>query len=193
MTKALWITLIALALGGACAGLGWWFGQPAKVVESAAPAETQPDGSIIVERRPDAKAKAKPKQKIPKGATVERTGEFEVVGGGLKIDGVLKPCPPVTIDTTLIRNADGSKRVIVSSPDGEITRAVDIPVETAAPPPEPKKWAAGVSYNPVKQTAGLWIERDIWRARLGLEINQARQVISGPTNTEARLRLGVTF
>ncbi|MBI5920264.1 MAG: hypothetical protein HY847_01295 [Betaproteobacteria bacterium] len=185
------ITVCALLLGGACAGLGWWFGQPAKVVESAAPAETQPDGSIIVERRPD--AKARPKHQTPKGATVERTGEFTVQGTGLKMDGVLMPCPPVTIDTTLIRNPDGSKRVIVSSPDGEITRAVDIPVETAAPPPEPPQWAAGVSYNPVKQTPGLWIERDIWRVRLGAEINQTRQVISGPTGIEARLRVGWTF
>ena len=183
------IALIALAAGGGCIGLGWWLGKPAVVVENAAPAEKQADGSTIAERRPD--AKAKPKQQIPKGAKVERTGEITVQGETPKEN--VKPCPPVTIDTTLIRNADGSKRVIVSSPDGTVTRAIDIPVETAAPPPEPKLWAAGVSYSPTKQTSGIWIERDIARVRLGAEINQARPIVTGPAGVEARVRIGWTF
>ena len=181
--------ILAVALGAVAAG--YYLGRPAPVVEKPAPAVVQEDGSIIVERAPD--AEAKPKQAIPKGSKVERTGEFTALGAGLKIDGVLRPCPPVTIDTTLIRNPDGSKRVIVSSPDGTITKAIDIPVETAAPPPEPKAWAAGLSYSPTKQTMGVWIEKGIWRVRLGAEINQTRQTLAGPTGVEARLRLGMTF
>ncbi len=188
--KLLVITLILLALAGACVGLGWWLNRPAVVAENAAPAEMQADGSTIAERRPD--AKARPKHQVPKGAKVERTGEITVQGGTPAGNAI--PCPPVSIDTTLIRNKDGSKRVIVSSPDGQVTKAIDIPVETAEPPPEPKKWAAGVSYNPVLQTGGVWVERDLFeRVRLGAEIQQARQFTSGPTSIETRLRLGWTF
>ena len=187
---ALIAVLIILALV-AIGGLGYWVGHPAKVIEQAAPEVKQADGSIIAERAPD--PKAKPKQQIPKGGKVERTGEYTALGGGLKIDGVLRPCPPVTIDTTLVRMPDGSKRVTVSSPDGTITHAIDIPVETAAPAPEPKQWAAGLSYDPIKQTGGLWIERDVMRVRLGAEIGQARLIVSGPSAIEARVRIGMTF
>ena len=180
---------IALVLIVAAVGAGIWIGRPGKIIETAAPEVKQDDGSIIVERAPD--AKAKPKQKVPKGSKVERTGEITVQGGAPAAAG--KPCPPVTIDTTLVRNEDGSQRVIVSSPDGPITRAIDIPVETAAPPPEPKLWAAGLSYDPIKQTGGLWVERDIMRVRLGAEVGQARVVVGGPAAVEFRIKAGVTF
>ena len=190
------IMLVAIVLVlGIVGGLGYWLGRPpAPVIETAAPAERQDDGSLIAERRPD--AKAKPKQSVPKGGKVERTGSVTVTPptpeANLRLPGAV-PCPPVTVDTSLVRLPDGSKRLLVSSPDGRIDRAVDIPVETAAPAPEPPKWAAGVSYDLVHQTAGAWIERDVGRLRLGAEVAQTRVVIAGPTGIEARLRVGWTF
>jgi hypothetical protein len=192
---AVLLVLVVAVLVATGAGVNWWIMHPVQVVEVAAPAVQQKDGSIIAEKKPN--AKAKPKQTIPKGAKVERLGEITVQGptpeANLKMPGAL-PCPPVTIDTTLIRNVDGSKRLIVSSPDGRVDRAVDIPVETAAPLPEPKKWAAGLSYSLTKQTSGVWLERDLFgRVRMGAEINQTRQEFTGATGVEARLRLGWTF
>lgn len=184
---------MAIALMAAGVGLGHWWLKPAPVVETAKPAETQADGSTVAERAPD--AKAKPKHKTPKGAKVERTGSVTVTPPTppeIAACTAVK-CPPVTIDTSLVRLPDGSKRVVVSSPDGQINRAIDIPVETAAPAPEPPKWAAGLSIDPVHQTPGLWVERDIWRVRLGAEINQTRQKVGGPTGNEVRVRLGWTF
>lgn len=191
-TFASWAALVAV-LVAAGIGLGYWWFKPAVVIETAQPAETQADGSTVVERKPD--AKAKPKHQTPKGSKVERTGSVTVTPPTPPEIAACTSvkCPPVTIDTSLVRLPDGSKRVIVSSPDGQINRAVDIPVETAAPPPEPPKWAVGMSLDPIRQTPGVWIERDIWRLRAGAEINQVKQRPDSRSSAELRLRLGWTF
>lgn len=177
--------LFALAAVACLAALAtWYFMQPKPVVETPAAAVEQPDGSVVVERKPD--ATAKPKQAVPKGAKVERVGSITVKPAAT-------PDHPVTVDWSLVRLGDNSKRVVASSPDGQVIGGVDIPVETAEPPPPPKLWAAGISYNPSQQTPGVWIERDVGRVRLGVDINQIRPVIAGPSDIEARLRLGVTF
>lgn len=190
-----WGVLAAIVAVLVAAGIvgGWLLGRPAPVIETAKPAEVQPDGSVIVERAPD--AKAKPRHATPKKAVVERTGQ--IVAQGITPPEIAActavKCPPVTIDTSLVRLPDGSKRIIVSSPDGQVLKGIDIPVETAAPPPEPPKWAAGISIDPIRQTPGIWIERDIWRARLGVDLNQTRQKVGGPSAAEVRVRLGWTF
>jgi hypothetical protein len=177
----------------AAAGVGYWFARPAPVVETPVPEIKQADGSVALPRAPD--AKAKPKHMTPKGAKVERVGKITARGETPPEIAACTSakCPPVTIDTSLVRMDDGSKRVIVSSPDGQILAGVDIPVETAAPPPEPPKWAAGLSLDPIRQTPGVWIERDIWRVRAGAEINQVKQRADGPSSAEIRLRVGLTF
>lgn len=184
--------ILLLLLGGATFG-GYYFTRPKPVVETYTPEVKQPDGSIIVEKKPD--AKAKPKMIVPKKAVVERTGEFTVQGKTpIPAKGmVCEKCPPVTVATTLIRNQDGSKSVVVKALDGVVLSAVDIPVETATLPPEPKVWAAGVAYNPVMQTMGVWVDRDVMRVRLGAMLNQSRLVRGGPTGTEAWLKLGMNF
>lgn len=185
--------VVAALLSVAC---GVWIGYqvfaPAVVVETPAPAVDQKDGSVVVERAPD--AKAKPKHLTPRGAKVERIVQIEARGAGLQMPtGETKPCPPVTLDLSLVREKDGGKRVVASSLDGEILRAIDIPVETAAAPEEPKRWAAGLSWSPTNETLGVWVERDVWRVRAGAEINQVRRAAYGPADIEARVRVGVTF
>lgn len=184
-----WIVITLVLLAGVG---GWWFGRPAPVIEKRAVEVTQADGSKILAKAPD--AKAKPKQVVPKQATVERIAQITAQGAPVTTaSGEVKDCPPVTVDMTLIREPDGSKRVIASSPDGKILSGVDIPVETAAPPPEPPKWAAGVSLNPLNQTAGVWVERDVMRLRVGLELNQTRSTWGAVPGVEARVRVGWTF
>jgi hypothetical protein len=172
---------------------GWYFTRPATVIETAKPAETQADGSTVIERAPTTPT-AKPRQIVPKGAQVERVGS--ITAQGATPDEIKActsiPCPPVTIDTSLVRLPDGSKRVIVSSADGTILKGVDIPVETQELP-EPKLWAAGVSLDPLRQTMGAWVERDVARVRLGIEINQTRPNLAGPVGAEIRVRAGWVF
>lgn len=188
--RVVWIVTIIVA-AAALAG-GWWMGRPAPVVETVAPAVTQVDGSEILARKP--KADAKPAHKVPRGAAVERIEQVTVQGPGLKMPGgEVKPCPPVTVDMTIVREVDGAKRVIASSPDGQIISGIDIPVETAAPPPEPPKWAVGLSFDPFHQTPGVWLERDLSRIRVGVDLNQTRRGIGGPLAIEARVRVGWKF
>ena len=159
--------------------------------EIPSPAVKQADGSTVLERAPD--AQAKPAQQVPKGAKVERVVKIKVQGGGtgLKLPDAGKACPPVTVDLSLVRMPDSTRRVVASSPDGEILSGLDVPVESAAPPPAPKRWAVGVSLNPVRQTVGVWIDRDLARVRVGAEINQTRDF--GLSGVEARVKVGMTF
>lgn len=187
---ALPVVVLAIALLGAAAAAGWWLGRPAKIVEPPAPAAAQADGSLILERAPD--ARAKPKQRVPRNARVERVVAVDVkpAPGALKDDR-----DSLRVDLSLVRLPDSTRRVLASSPDGEVVGGLDIPVETAAPAPAPKKWAAGLSWSPTHHTAGVWVERDIGRARLGAEIAQVRPLGlgGGLIDTELRLRAGWTF
>lgn len=194
MTRDAVAALVAgVILASAGAFAGWYVGKPSKVGETAKPAETQPDGSKMLEREATTPT-AKPKQIVPKGARVERVGSITAQGetpAEIRACTAV-PCPPVTIDTSLVRLPDGSKRVIVSSADGAILKGVDIPVETQEAP-EPKVWAAGVSMDPAKQTLGAWVERDVARVRLGIEFIQTRANLAGPAGAEVRLRAGWVF
>ena len=86
-----------------------------------------------------------------------------------------------------MRDGDGGQRVIASSPDGEVVGGVDVPITPALIVPEPKRWAAGISYAPAEKSGGVWIDRDIARVRLGAELVQQDGGISG------RVRVGITF
>lgn len=188
-----WVPLAAIAAAiFAAAATGYWLGQPKPVQETAAPAQHQADGSVILERRPD--PQAKPKQQIPRKVKVERVAQVVVQPSATAEAG--KPCPPVSVDLSLIRTPDGMRRMLASSPDGQVVGGMDIPVETAAPPPAPKRWAAGVSWAPSSSTAGAWIERDVpvfsQVLRVGAEVNQTR-VDAYATGIEARLRIGFGF
>lgn len=185
--------LAIAALHGLGLFAGWYLFAPKHVTETAAPAIKQADGSVVLERAPD--AKARPAQSVPKGAKVERIEQITVQGETPpEIAACTKiKCPPVKVDMTLVRLPDNTKRVVASSPDGQIVSALDIPVETAAPAAEPPKWAVGLSYDPIKATPGIWLERDVWRARVGIEANQTRQTIGGPAGSELRVRVGFTF
>lgn len=171
-----------------------WPKQPDSVIEHAAPAIIQADGSLIAART-ETQPNAKPTHMVPKGAKVERivSATIEPAGTGIKLPSGQIKCPPVTVDMTLDRMEDGTRRVGLSSPDGQITKAIDIPVDPAPAMESPRKWAAGLSYDPVRQTTGAWLERDLWRVRVGLDVNQTRQSIGGPIGSEARLRVGFTF
>ncbi len=188
-----WMIYLLLALAAliSAAGLGWWLGQPDPVIEKPAAEQRQGDGSVVLERRPD--PAAKPKQQTPKKAKLERVAQVTVQPAAAPAG---EPCPPVSVDMSLVREEDGGRRLLASSPDGTIIGGVDVPVDTAAPPPKTLRWAAGLSWAPSSETAGVWIERDVplfkWAARVGVDVNQTR-LDTYETGAEGRIRVGFAF
>ena len=140
-------------------------------------------------------ADAKPAHEIPKGAKVERVVKVKVQpsssaavtaltsGSSPEADATIPPFNPVTVDMSLIRLKDQSRRVIASSPDGAIVGGVDIPVE-AARQARALKWAAGGTWNPADRSWGAWVQRDVGPLVLGADALQVRE----PVQSGGRLR-----
>ena len=198
-------------------GLGWKLRSP-KPVKAEPPAARiiQADGSQILPRRSD--AEAKPAQIIPKGAKVERLVQVVVQpnqpgpawwrpsnsAASALADPPVKdslttdrpPCPPVRVDLSVVRLADATHRVLVSSPDGTIIDGVDIPVEPAAPEPKTLKWAAGAVYGTTAwgDTAkGVFIDRDFALLRTGAELTRNSYALANRQGWELRARFGIRF
>ena len=193
--KLYWTVVAALSVVTAASIVMLLWTLPKPIVEVAKPAVVQPDGSTVIERT-DTQPSVKPPHVVPKGSTVERVVQVKVkpkvvIADGIKDAPSLSPDAkpannPITVDLSLVRLKDDTKRVIASSPDGEIVGGMDIPIETLAY--KPRVWAAGISVDPVHQVGGVWIERDISRIRLGAEVGANKF-----HDFETRLRVGVTW
>lgn len=75
-------------------------------------------------------------------------------------------CPPVRVDLTLVRLKDQSRRVIASSPDGQVVGGVDVPVESIERGPV-LKWSIGPVYTSDRQVGGF-VDRDVGRLHVGV-------------------------
>src|SRR3546814_2152003 len=128
--------------------------QPENV--SAAPAQRQDDGSLIRVRAPAEHAPPAP-HAIPRHAVRERAI-------GVDLQPAREDCPPVHVDLSLIREGDG-RRMIASSPDGEVIGGFDVPIVAGLVPPPTHRWAAGVRYDPFWRAGGVWLARDVSRIR----------------------------
>lgn len=157
------------------------------------PAQSQPDGSVIAARQPDA-SPAKAPHIIPRGAVEERRVSVTVQPRAKQAarpsadpDQAVTPSP-VRVDLSLVR-MDGGRRVIASSPDGDVVGALDVPIDAAAFPVS-RPWAAGLSCEPMRcrQTTGAWIDRDLGKMRVGVELGSRHN-----GEVVARLRVGVTW
>lgn len=172
---------IALLLGAYLIGVKTT--QPKQEIVSAAPQVEQSDGSIVIERKPEAKPTKAP-HKIPKGSTEERRVNLKLKPDAfVSADGCQCDPEPVALNLSLVRDDQG-RRVVASSQGGQILSALDIPIEPALMPPEPHPWAAGLSYGHDK-SQGVWIERDIGRIRVGAEVIRQRD-----QTFQARARVG---
>jgi hypothetical protein len=131
--KYLAVLIVGLVSG---LSLGWLLYHPrAAKMETPAPEIRQSDGSLVLERKPDAAAKAP--AEIPRGAKLERVVKVEIqpkptiaLGGSSAPGGAdaVPVCPVAELDLALLRNQDNSERVVASTPNGEIISGVDIPV-----------------------------------------------------------------
>ena len=153
---------------------------PRVEVTTPAPQVRQADGSVLAERAPPAAGQALPPAPhiLPRGAREERRERV-----------IVAPTPAastVEVDLSLVRQG-AERRVVASSPDGQVLQAIDIPIDPAPLPPAPRPWAAGLAYR-TDHAVGLWVERDVGRLRLGAEV--VRRQFGRP---EAELRLGVRF
>ena len=202
------IALAALAVGTVMGlTLGWMLWRPAPVKqEPPAPAIRQADHSQILERKPESHP-AVPHQ-IPSGAKLEREIQVTVhpsTGATLPTTGTspvapgkppdAMPCPPVTVDLSLVRMPDKTRRVIASSPDGDVVGGLDVPVEAASAPRE-LKWAIGGLYGTKSeggQTLGVFVDHDFAFLRTGAEVTRERYPSSSMNGWEIRARLGIRF
>lgn len=164
------LLLVLLAVVAALSALaGYSLHEPGVVeVVEYRPMERQADGSVIAERDPEARPERPPHQ-LPEGAVEIRYVRVEVAPD--PVPDV--PCPPVTVDLSLIRDIEGGHRVVASSPNGRVLTALDVPIEPIYLPPAARPWAAGVSYGPWHDRAGVWAERDLGRLRLGADLQHA--------------------
>jgi len=172
-----WALVLAIIVGLTLTGAWYLWGRGTQKVPDNKPsaAVTQADGSVVLEKAPD--PKHKPAHAIPKGGKVERDVKVTVNPDAPPVDtdgdGDIE-CPPVTVNLSLVRLPDKTKRVVASSPDGEIVgESLDIPVEDAIPPPIPKLWAAGAAYS-TKGEIGVFVDRDWGWARLGVQANEVK-------------------
>jgi hypothetical protein len=214
-----WVALLAILILLVMA-LCWWLWSPTPPVpEVFKPQAVQRDGSVVLEKAPDAEAKHA--HAIPKGGKVERvvkvtvqprpvvqptepavptatapTASPEPTTGQTPQEPeeahVIK-CPdpePVTVELSLVKMPDQTRRVIASSPDGQVVGGVDIPVQDAEPPPAPKLWAAGLVMNPFRRTGGAFVDRDVGFLRLGVQLNQREE---GDLPNEGWVKAGVRW
>ncbi|QKJ68014.1 hypothetical protein HQN60_15510 [Deefgea piscis] len=170
------------------AWLGYLLGDyrhPVSEVVTALPAVQQSDGSVIAARSPVAKPSSAP-HVLPTGSREERRIAVTVKPKPSANQASVLDCPPVTVDLSLVQSGDG-RRIVASSQDGEVVSAIDMPLEASYIPPPAKVWAVGVSYSSDREK-GIWLERDLSRVRLGVDLAQS---LSGK-NT-ARVRAGWVF
>lgn len=197
---------LILLLSGIGAGLtGGWFlwHSPAPVIETYAPATKQGDGSLVLERKPE--LKPVPAHRIPAGGKVERVVTVTVrpkISGSpapaqpmdenIPAGGPGLPVPDVHLDMSLVRLPDGSRRVVASSPDGEVVGGVDVPAtDEAVKASKPLKWAAGGYYSPTGSGYGGWLERDFGPFRVGADVGTIKE--QQRYGFDARARIGIRF
>jgi hypothetical protein len=157
--------------------LAWWIWRPVSPIETAAPAMTLPSGAVVAERAPDAPLPPVAREAARElGGQTARAGHVVVQPTGkesLPVDGVCLCKPdPVRVDWSLTSTKTG-QRMAFFSPDGAIVEAADIPVTSVRHANKP--WAAGVSVSldmSQRRAYGAFVDRDIGRLRVGLEISQ---------------------
>jgi len=175
-TKLESAAMVAAVAGGVLAW-AYWPAKPVPEVVAPAPAVRQVDGSIEAARAPDPHP-APPPHIIPKGFHEVRRESV-----------VVAPAPAassVEVDLSLVSNG-AEQRVVASSPDGQVLKAIDIPIVPALMPAPARPWAAGLSYD-TRHAVGIWVDRDVGRLVVGGALSRLPD-----GKTEAQVRVGVRF
>lgn len=142
---------------------------------------TSPAGSPIV----------KPAGPTPSPAHHDEAGTPPVhrSDAGAQTDTIV--CPDVTVDLSLVRMPDRTRRVIASARGGAILGGLDIPVEPATATARARPWAAGVVYDPNARSLGGFLDRDLGPLRVGAAVVQSRPVgVPIPPRWDLQLKAG---
>lgn len=186
----------SILMFGAGAGFGYWNWAPRQVVETAAPAvaiapsPSAPHGGMVAERKVD--PKAVPKQRVPAGTRPERVISADITPiEQAAADKAAAPCPKVHIDATVVRDADGAGRVLISSPDGYASNATDTVIQSLSTV-SVHPWAIGPAYS-TRKSLGIWATRDFGRIRAGLMATQSQPDTTGHRDYEGWALIGINF
>lgn len=189
--NARWLIPACALIAGIGAGLyvGVKISKPKTTLETPLPEVRQIDGSLVLERKPD--PTAKPKHMIPKGATVSRIMSATIQPrNDSELPNIPELLKPVTVDMSLVVLPDQTMRVIASSPDGEVTGGIDIPVQPYRFAPQYKN-AAGVTLG--HGLTGLWYNRTWRRVVVGCEVRRTVEGVQRVPAWDGTVRFGVTF
>lgn len=177
--------------------LGWVLYHPrGPRVEAPASAARQADGSLVLERTGTGAKTDPPPHEIPKGGKVERRVSVTVqprtpphTPGPEDWSRAPAPvCPPVRVDLSLVRMPDQTRRVVASSPTGEVVGGLDMPAEPPRLQPRAAVWSTGASYDPINRSYGAFVTRDLGPFRVGVEAYQQKQ-----TGAAARVMVGIRW
>ena len=125
------LAALIIFLGGVITGLGLSHPSPGPKPEPTAPAVRQGDGSLILERRPEAPPSL---PELPEGSKVIRAAS-------VTLEPIQAP-GPVRLELITIQTPEGGTRQVVASPDGRVVGGTDwAPVGPPAPKAGP--WALG--------------------------------------------------
>ncbi|MEN8721160.1 MAG: hypothetical protein ABF296_12955 [Oceanococcaceae bacterium] len=188
--------LFLLLYGAACAAGGFWGGYQWRAsltpAESTAPAaERRIDGgAVVLERSPPgtAEERALPTVPVPEQAVPER--RVRVVIQPIPVEATCPDPPSCVVDLSLVREGDG-RRVVAISPTGAVIGGLDVPLIPLGQPTA-GRWAAGVAYHTRDGSAGAWLERDIGRVVVGLDLHPQHMAGQG-TTLAAVVRVGWRF
>ncbi len=106
------------------------------------------------------------------------------------------PCPPVTVDITVYRDPDGSRRVVVSSPDGKVLKGIQLENEVGPPRPKVLLNSAGLVYGTTAwgdKALGAYYDRDWKFLRFGGELTKNTYALAGRQGWEVRAKIGLVF
>lgn len=175
-----WIALryVAALLLGVAIGHRLSAPPPAKP-EAAADEIVLRSGDVVAERDPS--AAVQPAKVLPKGARATRVTQARILPRD-------PSCEPVTLTTTLVRDAGGGQRAVLHVDGGTLVGAIDRPLADAEAAAIARRWSVGATYEPVRGLYGAFVERDLWRMRVGVDAQQTRA-----GDLEARVRVGWTF
>lgn len=189
--------------------LGWVLYRPGPApIEKPASAVRQGDGSLLVARGAAGDVPKSAPHEIPRGGVEERRIHLEVrprwtTPPERAPDSSAPPmtegwtssssCPPVTVDLSLVRMPDGTRRVVASSPDGDVVGGLDVPLERRPAEPRPLRWAAGASYGMVDHSPGAWVTYSRGPFTAGADVFRTPARPPVPASFEARVMAGLRW
>lgn len=159
----------ALALAGVTLALGlvggWWIrGSGSERIVEVPAAAIQLSSATVLERQ---------QQRVPAAiltAAKEVKGAKLVRAAEISLQPKQPNCEPLKLELGTVRMSDGTQRLIARSDQATITGGVDIPI--GASTERAPLWAAGALYDPVRARYGAFVDRDLGRLRLGVDVMQ---------------------